>query len=344
MTLPTASVVICAYTMERWDDLRSAVVSAATGSVVPHEIVVVIDHNEALFDRARRFGDEVAHEHGLPVTVVPNAHPRGLSGGRNTALDLVAGDVIAFLDDDAVAEPDWLAALLAPYADDSVVGVGGAARPVWPSADSGGRPLMYPAASVADRGEFDWVVGCSYRGMPTSATPIRNLMGCNMSFRRSVFSRVGAFTDGLGRVGKIPLGCEETEFCIRVRQSDPALEIIFEPAAIVRHRVSADRVRWWYLFRRCYAEGLSKVAVSRLVGQQAALESERRYVRQVLPAAVAREAAAALRGRRAGFAGVFAIGAGLVATACGYVRGAWARPGAPARGDDREPLSVVTSR
>ena len=276
--------------------------------------------------------------------VVPNAHARGLSGGRNTALELVTGDVVAFLDDDAVAEPGWLAALLAPYADGAVVGVGGAARPVWPSAGSDGRPLMYPAASAADRGEFDWVVGCSYRGMPSRTTPIRNLMGCNMSFRRSVFSRVGGFTDGLGRVGKIPLGCEETEFCIRVRQSDPALEIIFEPAAMVRHRVSADRVRWRYLLRRCYAEGLSKVAVSRLVGQEAALASERRYVRQVLPAAVAREAGAALRGRRAGFAGVAAIGAGLVATACGYLRGAWGRAGTPARGGDREPVSAVTSR
>jgi len=331
-----ATVILCAYTERRWPDLVAAIGSVRAQTAAPAEIVLVVDHDDALLARAC--------ETLAGVRCLRNGARRGLSGARNTAIAAASGEVLAFLDDDAVAEPDWLAALLAPYADDSVVGVGGAARPVWPSADSGGRPLMYPAASVADRGEFDWVVGCSYRGMPTSATPIRNLMGCNMSFRRSVFSRVGAFTDGLGRVGKIPLGCEETEFCIRVRQSDPALEIIFEPAAIVRHRVSADRVRWWYLFRRCYAEGLSKVAVSRLVGQQAALESERRYVRQVLPAAVAREAAAALRGRRAGFAGVFAIGAGLVATACGYVRGAWARPGAPARGDDREPLSVVTSR
>ena len=64
-----------------------------------------------------------------------------------------------------------------------------------------------------------------------------------------------------------PLGCEETELCIRARQTfaraGEKIRIVFEPRAEVDHRVSHDRVEWAYLRRRSWAEGLSKAAVSR---------------------------------------------------------------------------------
>ena len=69
---------------------------------------------------------------------------------------------------------------------------------------------------------------------------------------------------------------------------------MFEPRAEVDHRVSHDRVEWAYLRRRSWAEGLSKAAVSQLVGSDDALSTERDYVAKVLPAAVLRE----LRQRR----------------------------------------------
>ena len=144
-------------------------------------------------------------------------------------------------------------------------------------------------------------------------------MGCNMSVRREVFARVGGFAEDLGRIGRNPLGCEETELCIRIRQSYRRMgrgaRIVFEPAAQVDHRVSADRVRWAYLRRRSWSEGLSKAAVSRLVGSDDALSTERAYVATVLPGAVARE----LRARRP--ASALAIVTALAATAAGYLRG-----------------------
>lgn len=58
--------------------------------------------------------------------------------------------------------------------------------------------------------EFMWTVGCSYRGLPTFPTAIRTPIGDNMSFRRSAFTQAGPFTEGIGRLGTTPLGCEET--------------------------------------------------------------------------------------------------------------------------------------
>lgn len=309
------SVVICAYTERRWDDIVAAVASVRAQTRPPARTILVVDHNPPLLERACvAFPD---------LRVVPNAGRGGLSGARNTGVAHAVGDVVAFLDDDARAEPDWLERLAAAYSSPSVVGVGGAATPVWP----GRRPSwLLP--------EFDWVVGCSFAGMPTARAPVRNLIGANMSFRREVFGTVGGFTDGIGRVGSRPLGCEETELGIRLRQWRLGVRLVYEPDAVVRHRVTADRAAWRYFCSRCYAEGLSKAMVARLVGARDALETERRYVRSVLPRAVVRGLDPRRRDRAAGIAGACAVLAGLGLTAAGYARGRlvrrWAREGAAA--------------
>jgi len=291
-----AAVVICAYTERRWDDITRAISSALDQTPGPSRVILVVDHDDALYRRAFQAFPE--------VEVVQNERARGLSGARNTAIQLCSEDVVVFLDDDASAEPGWLEALTAPYADERVQAVGGVAEPVWPD---GERPRMLAH-------ELDWVVGCSYEGQAQG--DVRNLIGCNMSFRRDVFERVGNFEESVGRIGTLPLGCEETELCIRVTRHDPAARIVLRPEARVRHRVSADRVHWKYLVRRCYAEGISKAAISRLVGASEATSSERTYATKVLPRGVAR---ALRRGRPSQALGIVV---GLGCTVAGYVRGA----------------------
>lgn len=306
--LPTATVVICVYTENRFGDVVAAVESVSAQDVAPAQVLVVVDHNPALLGRVRE---------ALPaeVRVLPNARTQGLSGARNTAIAAASGDVVVFLDDDATARPGWLRALLGPYADPEVVAVGGVARPRFPDT----RPPVLPIGDGDATGELDWVIGCTYTGQPTERAEVRNLMGCNMSLRRVAFARVGGFAEELGRIGGNPLGCEETELCIRVRQayrrSGRSARIVFEPAARVDHRVGVDRVHWSYLRRRCWSEGLSKAAVAQLVGSDDALSTERAYVRSVLPGAVVRELRA---GRPASAAAVVVA---LTWTAAGYLRG-----------------------
>src|SRR3954449_2150307 len=92
------SVVICAYTQDRWADLVDAVRSVQQQSAPALETIVVIDHEPELLARVRR---ELPH-----VVAIANDEQRGLSGARNTALRHARGAVIAFLDDDARADPD----------------------------------------------------------------------------------------------------------------------------------------------------------------------------------------------------------------------------------------------
>ncbi len=296
------SVVICAYTEDRWQDLLEAVASVQQQTVTPHQIIVVIDHNPALLARAREALDG--------VIVTENVESRGLSGARNSGIALTSGDVIAFMDEDATAAPDWLAQLCANYADAQVLGAGGVIEPNW----LGGRPAWFPE-------EFDWVVGCTYRGMPQTVAQVRNLIGCNMSFRREVFRDL-RFKSGIGRVGTLPVGCEETELCIRAKQRWPQTQFIYEPRARVRHRVPTNRARWAYFRSRCYAEGLSKALVSRLVGAGDGLASERTYTLRTLPLGIMRSFVHSIRYRHVSELGrAGAIIFGLVFTTAGYLKG-----------------------
>jgi glucosyl-dolichyl phosphate glucuronosyltransferase len=312
----TVSVIVCAYTERRWEDLLAAHASLAAQTRPPDQVVLVVDHNDALLRRARA---------ALPgSTVTANAGAPGLSGARNTGVEAASGEVLLFLDDDAVADPCWVQRMLEPFADPEVLGVGGWADPRW---EHPGRPAWFPEP-------FLWVVGCSYEGLPTSIADVRNPLGCAMGFRRSAFDLVGGFSGLVGRIGGRPVGCEETEFAIRVLQAKPGARIVHNPSARVAHHVTPDRARLSYFLRRCYHEGQSKAVLSAGLGPRDSLAAERDYVRRILPRAAARGVRRSLAtGRPAGVASSLAILGGLGATTWGY---GWARVRQRARAQQRQ--------
>src|SRR5947209_6000016 len=234
------SVIICAYTEDRWNDLVAAIESVQQQTLSPREIIVVIDHNSGLLKRVR--------EHVAGVLAIENREAKGLSGARNSGTSISQGAVVVFLDDDAIAESSWLECLAACYTDPHVIGVGGKIEPLW----LGSRPPWFPD-------EFNWVIGCTYRGMPTENAPVRNAIGANMSVRRHILMAVGGLSQSFGcnhnnNSGSVAgiqfkwlqhhAGDEETEFCIRVAHEWPDDRWLYTPLAIVRHRVPLQRGRW----------------------------------------------------------------------------------------------------
>ncbi|MFE7951932.1 glycosyltransferase family 2 protein [Streptomyces sp. NPDC057426] len=306
------SVVICVYTEDRWEDILAAVDSVRDQSQPAREILLVVDHNERLRARlSARFTDGAGQTE--EVRVLANAGPRGLSSGRNTGIAAARGEFVAFLDDDAVAERDWLRYFAEAYDDPRVMAVGGRTVPAWAS---GRRPDWFPE-------EFDWVVGCTYRGLPPGRARVRNVLGGNASFRRTAFDAAGGFATGIGRDGdRRPLGCEETELCIRLSQALPDTVLLIDDRSVIHHKVPSTRERFGYFRTRTYAEGLSKALVSRSVGASKGLEAERRYITRVLPAGVVRGLRDALLGRPGGAGRAGAIVTGVTTAAVGYVRGA----------------------
>jgi len=300
-TTPDISIIICAYTEERWHDLIAAVESIQRQSILPRETILVIDHNTQLFERARTL---------IPgVTVIESTEPRGLSGARNSGIALSRGNFIAFLDDDAVAEPDWLERLYFCCQDSEVLGVGGVVEPLWLR----GCPTWFPK-------EFYWVIGCTYNNPPDIPTAVRNPYGGCTCIRREVFEVVGGFRNGIGRIGSYPMGGEETELCIRAGQHWPHKVFLCEPRAKIRHRISPYRASWRYFQSRCYAEGLSKATVVSYVGAKDSLSSERSYICRILPKGIWRGITDALfHLDSVGLLRAGAIIVGLILTTMGYL-------------------------
>lgn len=295
-------MLICAYTLDRLDVLSQAIESVRAQSLAAHEIVLVIDHSpELLAEAQRRWPD---------LLLLENQEEQGLSGARNSGVAACSGEVVAFLDDDALAAPDWLERLAEAYRDPNVLGAGGTVRPAWAE----GKPAWFPP-------EFDWVVGCTHSGMPRRRQAVRNLVGANMSFRREALNEVGAFRHELGRVGTIPAGCEETDLCIRVGKRWPWAQIIYDPAAAVDHHVPAGRGTREYFTSRCRGEGRSKAVLAGLVGSESGLEAERTYTSRTLPLGVLRGIGDAARGDASGLSRAAMIVTGLFTTTAGYLSG-----------------------
>lgn len=298
----SVTVVVCAYTQDRSMTLRCAIDATLKQLHRNDELLVVIDYNDALLAQCSEYiGD---------FTVLPNRRNRGLSGARNTALEEARGSIIVFVDDDAIPLDGWLDALRAPYADNRVYGVGGLAKPHW----SSGQPEWFPE-------EFLWVVGCNHRGLTSRPHQVRNLVGANMSFRKTAFDHVGGFAEQMGRIGEQLLGCEETEFSIRLTQADPDAIILYEPSSQVEHHLARHRASLSYFVRRCWAEGISKAEVSRRVGRSKALSTERHYALRVLPRGIWNGLHDGVSGDMWGMARSAAIVVGLIATAAGYFAG-----------------------
>ncbi len=269
------SFVIPCYSLERWPLLVAAVESVLSQDPQPAEIVVAVDHNAELLLRVR--------ERWPLVTAVANGFDAGASGTRNTGVLHTRTPFIALLDDDAHARPGWLAGLLTPFEDPSVVGTGGAIIPRWERS----RPTWFPD-------ELLWAVVGTRDGV-TTPTTVRNVWSASMAVRRDAFDIAGGFRVGFGKRGNRPRP-EDTDLCLRMSERGRG-RWIYSPDAVVDHLVPPDRVTLGSVIGRCYQEGRGKVELARAFGGANILDVERDYLRRTVPATFLSDVAAAVRGR-----------------------------------------------
>jgi cellulose synthase/poly-beta-1,6-N-acetylglucosamine synthase-like glycosyltransferase len=272
---PKVSVIIATYATERLKDVQEAVHSVLFQTLKPHEVIVAVDNHEELFHKLRA---ELPDQ----VSVVQNNGLRGCSQTRNTAILCSTGEIIASIDDDAVAEQSWLENLVQPFEDPGVMAVGGKAVPIWPK---GRPPFWFPE-------EFDFVIGCTgHKKLITQSDgQIRNVTGSNMAFRREVFERAGLLDAGFGRTGELgvsrlaAVGGEEAELCMRIRGKIPGAKIMFKPEAVVHHKVTPRRATLTYEFDFCLREGNTRAMLRRTVSRQhyGSMTAENTFLNQLL--------------------------------------------------------------
>ena len=296
---PTVSVVICAYTEDRWLQLKKSVASVEAQTSPPIEIIVCIDHNEELLRKSEEYFGRERPAGAIPLIVLANKYNGHLGSARNTAAEFASGEVLAFLDDDAAAAADWLERLIAPYDDERVGAVGGAPLPVFEVR----RPRWFPH-------EFDWVFGCAYRGLPLTRAPLAHLIGANMSARRSALREIGGFHSD---------DHDDMDMCHRIAYAQH--RVLYEPLAIVHHFVPATRTTWHYFWRRCYFVNQGKVEAFANMQEASSLGAELTFVTRTLTTGVLAEIRHVIRGDLYGLARVGAMIAGIALAGLGHLSG-----------------------
>jgi glycosyltransferase involved in cell wall biosynthesis len=255
----TFSVVICTYN-------RAAMVERAIESVFEqdypkdrYELIVVDngsrDHTGAVIHRMAR---------SAPVPVSTLMEPRnGLSLARNRGIEAGRREYVAFLDDDAVASPDWLTALNRAFNETQALVLGGRVDKTF----QGG----FPPPAWFDPPYVRHFFGVNYRerGREESILRIRPplyLTGANIAYARRLFDRFGGFDPRLGRdAGTLRAG-EETHFNLILDQYD--IPIYYTAEAAVDHIIESYRVTKRHIRRKAAWSGVSDaLAVAMAFGQ-----------------------------------------------------------------------------
>lgn len=212
-TRPSVAVVI--VTFNRPDRVVDCLTHLRGQTVLPDRIIVVDSSADARTEAlVREFPDVIYVRCPLGRGHTPEARAIGYS--------LTTEEVVAFLDDDANAHPDWLEQLLARYEDRDIAGVGGTALNGVPGERGDGLGsigLLLPDGRLTGHFAAD----------PGKDVEVDHLLGANMSFRRSAIEEVG------GIHGGYPGTCirEESDLALRLRKLGRRL--VYTPAAVVDH-------------------------------------------------------------------------------------------------------------
>lgn len=244
------SAIICTHNRDTY--LGAAIDSLLAQDFTADFEVVVVDNGSC--DRTREVVEQRLENPRVKYVFEPTI---GLSVARNTGAKVAQAEILAYLDDDAVASPSWLQVLSAAYQNNSKLAIaGGKVTLIWPPGIQ--PPQWLSAGLAANLGAYDLGESILYIEKP-GLTP----RGLNYSIRRSFLENIGGFDPQLGRVGKNLLSNEELQMTELALQR--GWQVAYLPDALVAHNVAPERINrswflnrgWWQGISECYREQLA---------------------------------------------------------------------------------------
>lgn len=168
------------------------------------------------------------------VLYLKNSKPRGLSICRNMGIKQSSGEVIAFIDDDAFADPNWIKEIKKCFKKGADI-AGGLIKPVWKAK----RPW--------------WLKEWMYHLLGVN-TPSHMIFGCNFAIRKNLLKEMNYwFEEKLGRKEGNMIAGDETTLFLKARKQN--YKILFNEKAIVYHVISKERLSLKYFIPRFFWEG-----------------------------------------------------------------------------------------
>ena len=305
----TFSVVIATRNRQK---LLAETLHALAAQDWPADAFEVIVADNGSTDDTARVVAEAARQRGAPHVRYLLVPQPGKSMAVNEALPLATGDFIAFTDDDVRPENNWLTQLAAAFDETRADFIAGRVRPAWEATPPDWvSPSVYGVIAVPENGDLRLDITIGHN----KVVPI----GANMAVRRSVIRRIGGLRVDLGKLdGSLRTG-EDHEFFLRMLHS--GFRGIYEPTAVVHHRVGTERLYRGYFRRWLHQNGRDVARLNHVYPRRDVprlLRAPRYLWRQaVLDSAAA--AGAAIRRDRARRFGSF----GRLIWFAGYLREAW---------------------
>lgn len=238
------TIILCTFNRAR--DLADTLARLRLLSypIDDHEILVV-DNNST--DETPEVISAASADVGNLVSL--RAVKPGLSHARNEGIAAARGELVAFIDDDAWPDPNWLQALENGFADKGTACVGGRVDAVWPH--------NAPPAWLAEQ-LFCFLTQVDYGARRFLRYPDYPA-GTNIAFRKTVFQEIGLFREDLGRIGASLLSMEEVDICLRIE--DAGYKVLYLPDAVVYHKVAENRLTEAWFEQRSHWQGVSAALV-----------------------------------------------------------------------------------
>jgi len=259
------SVIVCTYSPSMFTHFIECVESLLNQTYKDIEIICIVDGNRDYFEMIKEKKGELFKEHSIKLFL--NSRNLGLLESRNKGAKLATGDIVAFIDDDAIAEKNWIEELVKMYKMGAIA-AGGKLVPLWIAK----KPRWLPE-------EFYWLIGATHLGFPEKITEVRNTFGSNLSFRKDIFLELGGFNTKMGGIkGTRMLQGGETELCERMRRKY-GKGVMYNPNAIVYHKIFERRTKISFLVKRAFWQGYSKAVMKSIVGE---IEEEMNFLKYLL--------------------------------------------------------------
>ena len=312
---PLISVVFTTHTTERLPDVEELLGSLRQQGYPNLELIFVAERQPELVERVNAFSSQRGIDN---LKAIFNDGELGLSPARNLGVRHAQGEIIAFLDDDAIPFPEWAQNVAQSYADPTVIGVTGPGLPLWQHDSLRWLPE-----------EFYWIVSCTAFSGWNERRPVRSAWGMNMSFRREAFdhcrfSHEAGQTDGGFEAWKAgPF--DDAEFSINLRLKT-GRAVIFDPGVKVWHKVYTYRLTPRFIRGQSFWQGYTKALLRRTYAadeDMRGLSREYDLLRRIVLGLLPRTLAQLPRSPALAWPRLRLIASVLTHVGVGYLAGSW---------------------
>jgi len=260
---PLISIVITCYNLARLNDAYKLLDGIKAQTYDKLEIILVIEGSQQLYEKIASYSQQIKL---LNTRVVLNKTVSGASASRNIGIKLAKGEIIAFLDDDAIPFNDWAEKAVNTYANYDVIGITGPAIPLWEDANDAWFPK-----------ELHWIISCTTWFNCNEITNVRHAWLQNASFKKEAFDTAGYLDTNIGphdnaegfksNEFRNTTIADDLEISLRIKEKT-GKSIVYNPQVRVWHKAEKRRMTLGYIKKWSYWTGASKKTLKRLYPDQ----------------------------------------------------------------------------